>query len=139
MMPIIRLGSLGESVRTLQAALNLWSASGSYESRLVVDGFFGLSTNRKVREYQRANELAPDGVVGPVTWESLEPLVDHVLVAVPAPASALEAGARIVLAHMKPAAAAAPSSPRGRSSSSRAWTATPSARRDRRYRRARSA
>jgi peptidoglycan hydrolase-like protein with peptidoglycan-binding domain len=137
MMPIIRLGSLGESVKTLQTALNLWS--GPSESRLVVDGFFGLSTNSKVREYQRANELAPDGVVGPVTWESLEPLVDHVLAAMPAPTSDLEAGARIVLAYAKPAAADAPSSPRGRSGSARAWTATPSARRETRHRRARSA
>src|SRR5262245_65218974 len=108
MTPTIRLGSLGESVKTLQAALNLWS--GSNGSRLVVDGFFGLSTNSKVREYQRANELAPDGVVGPVTWESLEPLVDHV-VAMPPTASEVEAGARIVLAYAKPASSA----PRGRS------------------------
>jgi len=137
MMPIIRLGSLGESVKTLQAALNLWG--GSNESRLVVDGFFGLSTNSKVREYQRANELAPDGVVGPVTWESLEPLVDYVVAAMPAAATELDAGAHIVLAHAKAAPAAAPSAPRGRSGSSRTWTATPSARREARYRRARSA
>ena len=121
-------------MKTLQTALNLWS--GPNESRLVVDGFFGLSTNSKVREYQRANELAPDGVVGPVTWDSLEPLVDHVLAAMPAPTSDLDVGARIVLAYAKPAA---PSSPRGRSGSARAWTATPSARREIRHRRARSA
>ena len=133
MMPTIRLGSLGESVKTLQAALNLWG--GSNGSRIVVDGFFGLSTNSKVREYQRANELAPDGVVGPVTWESLEPLVDHVVAAVPAPASEVGAGARLVLAYAK----SAPSAPRSRSGSSRAWTATPTARREARDRRARSA
>jgi peptidoglycan hydrolase-like protein with peptidoglycan-binding domain len=133
MMPIIRLGSLGESVKTLQAALNAWS--GSNESRVVVDGFFGLSTNSKVREYQSANELAPDGVVGPVTWELLEPLVDHVVAAMPAAASENEAGARIVLAYAKPA----PAAPRIRSGSARAWTATPSARREARLRRARSA
>ena len=45
MMPTVRLGSLGESVKTLQAALNLWP--GSHQSRLVVDGFFGLSTNAR--------------------------------------------------------------------------------------------
>jgi peptidoglycan hydrolase-like protein with peptidoglycan-binding domain len=137
MMPIIRLGSLGESVKTLQAALNLWT--GSSQSRLVVDGFFGLSTNRKVREYQSANQLAPDGVVGPVTWEMLQPLVEHVLAATPAPASDLEAGARIVLAYAKPAATTASASTTGRSGSSRSWTATPSARREAKYRKARSA
>jgi peptidoglycan hydrolase-like protein with peptidoglycan-binding domain len=136
MMPVIRLGSLGEPVKTLQIALNLWS--GSARSRLVVDGFFGLSTNRKVREYQCANELAPDGVVGAVTWESLRPLVEHVLVAHPTPASDVEDGARIVLAYAK-AGAAAPSSTRGRAGSSKAWTATPSVRREARHRRARSA
>src|SRR5262245_38506755 len=99
MMPTIRLGSLGESVKTLQAALNLWG--GSNGRRLVIDGFFGLSTNSTVRDYQRANELAPDGVVGPATWESLEPLVDHVVAAMPAATSELEARPRIVLAHAK--------------------------------------
>ena len=125
MMPIVRLGSLGESVKTLQEALNLWS--GSQQSRLVVDGFFGLSTNRRVREYQLASELAPDGVVGPVTWESLQPLVEHVLDTV-APVVEHEPGARIVLTHPASGAPAA-SSTRSRAAG-RAWTASPSARRE---------
>src|SRR5215475_10900432 len=77
MISTVRLGSLGEAVRTLQSALNLCLDSDQFA--LVVDGFFGLSTNRRVREYQSANDLAPDGVVGPLTWESLLPLVEHVL------------------------------------------------------------
>lgn len=137
MMPVVRLGSLGEWVKTLQSALNLWT--GPKHSRLVVDGFFGLSTNRKVREYQSANQLAPDGVVGPVTWESLQPLVEHVLATTAAPASDLEAGARIVLAYANPGGTTASSPPRTRSGSSREWTATPSARREAKHRRARSA
>lgn len=133
MMPIVRLGSLGESVKTLQAALNRWP--GSHQSRLVIDGFFGLSTNRKVREYQSANQLAPDGVVGPVTWESLQPLVEHVLDTVP-PATAHAAGTRIVLA--SPRSDAAASATRSQAAG-RAWTATPSARREATRRSARSA
>lgn len=133
MMPIVRLGSLGESVKTLQAALNRWP--GSHQSRLVIDGFFGLSTNRKVREYQSANQLAPDGVVGPVTWESLQPLVEHVLDTVP-PATAHAAGT-IVLAYPRSGAAAA-SATRSQAAG-RAWTATPSARREATRRSARSA
>ena len=134
MMPIVRLGSLGESVKTLQAALNRWP--GSHQSRLVIDGFFGLSTNRKVREYQSANQLAPDGVVGAVTWESLRPLVEHVLDTVP-PSIDHEASARIVLTSARPVAVAAQST--RSQAAGRAWTATPSARREATRRSARSA
>src|SRR5262245_62970031 len=77
MTPTVRLGCLGDAVMTLQAALNLWT--GSQQSGLFVDGFFGLRTNSKVREYQAAHDLAPDGVVGPLTWEALLPLVERVV------------------------------------------------------------
>jgi peptidoglycan hydrolase-like protein with peptidoglycan-binding domain len=43
-------------VKTLQSALNLWS--GWRGSRLAPDGFFGLRTNRKVREHQSAHQVA---------------------------------------------------------------------------------
>jgi peptidoglycan hydrolase-like protein with peptidoglycan-binding domain len=135
MMPTIRLGSLGEPVKALQSALNRWRPSNL--SSVDVDGFFGLRTNSKVREYQSANELAPDGVVGPLTWESLRPLLEHVAGSIPPPANDLAAGARIVLAHGASAPTASPTS-RVRAAAARAWTATPSARWTSR-RRARSA
>jgi peptidoglycan hydrolase-like protein with peptidoglycan-binding domain len=123
MMPTVRLGSQGEAVKTLQSALNLWRES--YQSRLDVDGFFGLRTNSRVREYQSAHELAPDGVVGPLTWESLTPLVEHVLASNAAPAAN-----RVVLAYSRAGGAAAPSPSRTEAAASRTWTASPSARRE---------
>ncbi len=134
MMPIVRLGSLGDAVKALQEVLNLWS--GSDRCRLVVDGFFGLATNRRVREYQSTYELAPDGVVGAATWESLQPLLDYLL-ATGAPVSERAAIPRIVLAYTRTAAATTvPARPKA---ARRAWTSSPSARRDAARRTARSA
>lgn len=36
-----------------------------------VDGDFGPLTEAKVRQFQRDNELVPDGIVGPKTWEKI--------------------------------------------------------------------
>jgi peptidoglycan hydrolase-like protein with peptidoglycan-binding domain len=38
---------------------------------LTVDGIFGPATEGNVRRYQRNFGLAQDGIVGPLTWESL--------------------------------------------------------------------
>lgn len=38
---------------------------------IAVDGYFGPVTERAVREFQRANGLAVDGIVGPSTWAML--------------------------------------------------------------------
>jgi peptidoglycan hydrolase-like protein with peptidoglycan-binding domain len=133
MMPTVRLGSLGEAVKTLQSALNRWT--GSSRSSLDVDGFFGLRTNSKVREYQSAHELAPDGVVGPLTWASLTPLLGYVLGSTPPAATDPEPASRIVLAYSRTDSAPAPAAARP----SRTWTALPSARRQATIRRARRA
>src|SRR5262245_15432419 len=129
MTPTVRLGCLGDAVMTLQAALNLWT--GSQQSRLFVDGFFGLCTNSKVREYQAAHDLAPDGVVGPLTWEALRPLVERV-----APTPEAVAQAASAPAAPRSPAAATVAATRIRPASARAWTATYSARRDAMPRRA---
>jgi peptidoglycan hydrolase-like protein with peptidoglycan-binding domain len=126
MMPTVRLGSLGDAVKALQSALNRWRDSD--RPRLIEDGFFGLGTNGKVREFQSAHQLAPDGVVGPVTWEALRPLIEHAL----GNDGPVAEGPRIVLVQPRPAT---PSRTAARAA--RAWTAMPSARRDGVYRRAR--
>ena len=43
-------GFVGEAVKTLQAALNLWPQS--LKPQLMVDGSFGPKTDGKVREFQ---------------------------------------------------------------------------------------
>jgi hypothetical protein len=59
--PTLRRGASGESVRQLQAKLGV-----------DVDGNFGPATEAAVRNFQTANGLTPDGVVGAKTWQALD-------------------------------------------------------------------
>lgn len=63
--PLVRRGSRGGAVKTLQAALNRTDA------RLAVDGVFGPNTLAAVKAYQKRKKLVVDGIVGPRTWASL--------------------------------------------------------------------
>ena len=65
-MRTLQRGSKGEDVKTLQRMLHLYD-----------DGIFGKLTEEKVMEFQSANSLKPDGVVGPKTWEKLLPIGDE--------------------------------------------------------------
>ena len=56
-MNTIKLGSKGDDVKLLQKYLGV-----------TVDGNFGPITDRKVREWQKANDLLPDGIIGPKSW-----------------------------------------------------------------------
>ena len=38
---------------------------------VAADGFFGSKTAEMVRRFQAANNLTPDGIVGPETWAAL--------------------------------------------------------------------
>jgi peptidoglycan hydrolase-like protein with peptidoglycan-binding domain len=60
--PTIRQGDTGDVVRRLQRALSRGSDRG-----LTVDGVFGWQTESGVVEFQKAESLMPDGVVGPLT------------------------------------------------------------------------
>ncbi|MGY4398469.1 GH24 family phage-related lysozyme (muramidase) [Sphingomonas sp. UYAg733] len=65
-MQMLRVGSRGEDVRTLQNLLR------GYEPQLSADGVFGPQTERAVRLSQRRNGLyPPDGVAGPMTMGAL--------------------------------------------------------------------
>jgi hypothetical protein len=56
-MQVLKKGSKGESVKTLQDFL-----------KIAVDGDFGPKTESAVKSYQKKNGLVVDGVVGPKTW-----------------------------------------------------------------------
>ena len=63
----LREGSSGEAVYILQARL---FELGYYSGR--IDGRFGAETTEAVKEFQRANGLSADGVVGSGTQKKLE-------------------------------------------------------------------
>jgi hypothetical protein len=57
---ILKLGSQGEAVKTLQEFL-----------KVTVDGIFGPNTEKAVKQWQSANMLTPDGIVGSKTWQAM--------------------------------------------------------------------
>ncbi len=61
---VLRQGSKGPLVKTLQAKLNRFST-------LDVDGIFGPQTAQAVKTFQAKHKLLPDGVVSPNTWTAL--------------------------------------------------------------------
>lgn len=64
-IPILRRGSRGEAVASLQVLLNANGAS------LAVDGSFGSETDKALREFQEARDLDIDGSCGSETWSEL--------------------------------------------------------------------
>lgn len=64
-LPVLRKGSRGEAVKTVQSLLN----KKGYH--LVVDGIFGTKTEDDVKDFQRKNGLVVDGIVGAKTWAKL--------------------------------------------------------------------
>lgn len=59
-MRTIRKGCRGADVKILQRALHL-----------IDDGIFGNLTDEAVRDFQKANSLVVDGIVGEKTWAAL--------------------------------------------------------------------
>lgn len=64
--PTVRQGDRGVYVKYLQQKLT---------SKLYplgeADGIFGTATRQAVVEFQQENNLSPDGIVGPLTWETV--------------------------------------------------------------------
>lgn len=65
-VPVLREGSQGGYVKTLQILLNAY-----YGSRLTKDGIFGSATKKAVMGYQTKQKLTVDGIVGEKTWAEL--------------------------------------------------------------------
>ena len=64
----LRVGSRGNSVRTIQQQLNVISGAYPRIPKVAEDGVFGQGTEDAVREFQEIFNLSPDGVVGFNTW-----------------------------------------------------------------------
>ena len=63
-----RLGDSGENVREVQATLKAAGYKNSTGKKpIVVDGDFGATTDKRVRQYQKDHGLVVDGIVGPQT------------------------------------------------------------------------
>jgi len=93
MFNYLRIGSYGEAVRCLQVSLN--KLSSNFE-KLKEDAQFGPKTHTRVVEFQQTNNLVPDGVAGPKTFEMLDALVKQVIGIVSPPVNEAEARERIV-------------------------------------------
>lgn len=65
---ILRTGSVGSNVRTIQEQLNEISRAYPRIPRVTQDGVFGPDTENAVREFQKIFNLNPDGIVGFNTW-----------------------------------------------------------------------
>jgi hypothetical protein len=64
----IRLGDKGDKVRMVQQVLQDKGYKNSTGRRpILVDGEFGPTTDKRVRQYQKDNRLVIDGIVGPQT------------------------------------------------------------------------
>ena len=62
----LRRGDSGEQVKTLQCLLKKY-----HGAKLTVDGDFGKSTRKAVRDFQKKYKLTVDGVVGDKTLEKI--------------------------------------------------------------------
>ena len=63
--PTIRKGAKGTYVKVLQDLLN------NHGYAMAVDSIFGRATETAVKDFQTANGLKADGIVGPKTWAAL--------------------------------------------------------------------
>lgn len=67
-MKLLQRGDTGSEVRTAQTAL----MRAGYDPGSI-NGIFGAATERAVRQFQRVLGAQQDGIIGPVTWQYLEP------------------------------------------------------------------
>ena len=70
---LMRRGSRSEGVRTIQRLLNRIRTRfpAISPAPLTEDGIFGPLTETAVRNFQRIDQIAIDGIVGPITWNRM--------------------------------------------------------------------
>ncbi len=75
----LRLGSVGDDVRTVQIRLNRISNNYPAIQKIITpDGFFSDDTERAVRDFQSIFGLEVDGVVGKSTWYAIRRIYNAV-------------------------------------------------------------
>ncbi len=74
-------GDAGEGVLILQQMLNLLSEYYETVPSVSPDGVYGPATTRAVSAFQRVYGLPVDGVVGPLTWESMYNAIKGIYIA----------------------------------------------------------
>lgn len=84
---VLRQGSQGQDVITLQYLLNVISEYYPGVPAPTQDGIFGSGTRQAVIEFQEAMQLSPDGVVGPLTWRTLYQVYQGIIQNVPSTGS----------------------------------------------------
>lgn len=66
-------GNISNYVYAIQYALDIYASQGHDTcAQINIDGNFGPNTLNAVKCFQKAKNLAPDGVVGPLTWGKLQ-------------------------------------------------------------------
>ena len=68
---VLRQGSRGQDVITLQYLLDVMAEYFPTVPAPAQDGIFGSGTKQSVVAFQRATGLTPDGIVGQATWRKL--------------------------------------------------------------------
>ena len=70
-LPVLKKGSSGEAVKTIQRLLKALGYKGSHGKVLAVDGDFGANTDHALRAFQGNKRIDVDGVCGNDTWNML--------------------------------------------------------------------
>lgn len=77
----LREGDTGQGVLTLQLMINFLSEYYDTVPQVAEDGVYGPSTTSAVAAFQRVYGLPVDGVVGPLTWESMYNAIKGIYIA----------------------------------------------------------
>ncbi len=82
---VLRQGSRGPDVITLQYLLDVISEYYPGIPDIAQDGIFGSQTRQAVIAFQQEQQLSPDGIVGPLTWNALYEVYHGIKENIPSP------------------------------------------------------
>ncbi len=76
---LLSRGDAGDDVRVIQYYLNVIGAFYDTIPRILISGAFDEETENAVRAYQQAFGLEVDGIVGRLTWQSIQEVYESIL------------------------------------------------------------